>query len=428
MRGDKYMKNFKTSAKAAAAILMSLAMLTAAGCGESESDTSSQSSSADEEAVTYVLEGTQQSSDTTDDTEESGSFTLSIAGDMLIHDGVYNDALSNGGGVTYDFSPMLEYLAKITQNCDLNYYNQETILGGTELGLYSYPSFNSPQEAGDAMIDIGYNLVSTATNHSYDMGEEGVLASYEYWSSKEGVLMAGTYDSEESRNEIQIYECNGITYTMLNYTYGLNGYVIPDGKEYLVNVWPIDFEINDPENDTEYQAYKEQVAADIAAVRDQVDFLIVCMHAGIEYDETECSYQDDMAQFYADNGVDLVVGTHPHVVQPAEYIGDTLVYYSLGNLLSAQDSDDYYSKLVGLVATMTVRKTVDENGESDIVIEDVNNELTFCYYSSAYSDFKVVPFSDEDIGLYLTDYESVYEYYKDVFLQYDSSLQVAPCA
>ncbi len=407
-------------------MLMSLSMLTAAGCGNSVGGSSSQSGSEDEQAVTYVVEGTAPQD--ADEAETSGSFTLSIAGDMLIHDGVYNDALTNGGGVTYDFSPMLEYLSKITSACDLNYYNQETILGGTELGLYSYPSFNSPQEAGDAMIDIGYNIVSTATNHSFDMGEEGILASYEYWSGKDGVLMAGTYDSEESQNEIQIYECNGITYTMLNYTYGLNGYVVPDGKEYLVNVWPIDFEINDPESDAEYQAYKEQVAADIAAVRDQVDFLMVCMHAGIEYDETECAYQDDMAQFYADNGVDLVVGTHPHVVQPAEYIGDTLVYYSLGNLLSAQEQDDYYSKVVGLVATMTVRKTSDDNGESDIVIEDVNNELTFCYYNTAGSDFKVVPFSDEDIGLYLTDYESVYEYYKDVFLQKDSTLTVAPCA
>ena len=126
------------------------------------------------------------------------------------------------------------------------YYNQETILGGTELNLSGYPTFNSPYEAGDYMIDAGFNLVSTATNHALDKGERGILNSRKYWDKQNDVLVAGTYSSKEQRDEIQIKEKNGITYTMLNYTYGTNGSKVPTGKEYLINVWPTDLSINDP--------------------------------------------------------------------------------------------------------------------------------------------------------------------------------------
>lgn len=358
----------------------------------------------------------------------AASFNMSIAGDYIIYDTIYTEANINAGGVGYDFSPMVKNLRQFTEKCDVNYYNQETILGGSDLGVSSYPCFNSPQEAGDAMVNLGYNLVSTATNHSLDGGEAAVLSSCEYWSKQDGVFAAGTFVSSEARDEFTILECNGIKYTMLNYTYGTNGIPVPDGKDYLVNIWPTDLGINNPETDTEYQNYKARVQKDIEAVRDKVDFLIVAMHAGVEYATVESAYQDDMAQFLADNGVNLVIGTHPHVIEPAQYIGDTLVYYSLGNLLCAQMQDEEYNKVTSVLSTFTVTKT-EENGETKITFENMDNQLMYCYFNQAtWSDYKVIPFSSEEIKDYLPNYEYVYEKYKANFLALDNTLPVADCA
>ena len=355
-----------------------------------------------------------------------GTFKMSIAGDYIIYDSTYNYANSLAGGSGYDFKPMVRNLRSITSECDLNYYNQETILGGTEVGIASYPCFCSPQEAGDAMVDLGYNLVSTATNHTFDAGEEGILASYKYWQKQDGVFMTGSFDSKKSRDEVHVLECNGVTYSMLSYTYGLNGFQLPEGKEYLVNVWPCNF--TSPKEDEEYQAYKKQVKEDIDAVRGKVDFLIVCMHAGVEYSPTETDYQDDMASFLAESGANLVIGTHPHVIEPAEYIGDTLVYYSMGNLFCAQMQDDYYNKVTSILATLTVKKTT-ENGETKISFEDLNNRMMYCYYDQAtWTDYLIVPFSSPEIKHFLPEYKDVYDHYKEIFLQKDKTLPVEPCA
>ncbi len=407
-------------------ILLAGVVAVSSGCGNSSEISENSSVGDGEDEIIFEIDGNDGDEGESGQKSVDGELTMSIAGDYIIYDTTYNFANWVADGNGYDFSPMVKNLKQFTEKCDLNYYNQETILGGTELGLSSYPMFNSPQEAGDAMVDIGYNLVSTATNHTMDAGEEGILSSYKYWKSKENVFMTGSFDSREARDEVHVLECNGITYSMLNYTYGTNGIPVPEGKEYLVNVWPTDF--TDPETDSEYQKYKAQVKKDIESVRDKVDFLIVCMHAGVEYAEEESVYQDDMAKFLADNGVNLVIGTHPHVIEPAEYIGDTLVYYSLGNLLCAQLQDEYYNKVTSILATFKVKKTI-ENGETKITFEDLNNELMYCYYNQAtWQDYYVVPFSSPEIKEFLPGYQDVYEHYKEIFLKKDSSLPVAKCA
>jgi poly-gamma-glutamate synthesis protein (capsule biosynthesis protein) len=323
---------------------------------------------------------------------------------------------------------MVKNLRQFTEKCDVNYYNQETILGGTEMGLSDYPLFVSPQEAGDAMVDLGYNLVSTATNHSLDGGEEGILNSCEYWKKQKDVLMVGTYDSESARNTPVIKECNGITYTMLNYTYDTNGISVPEGKEYLVNVWPTDLTINDPESDTKYQEYKKQVKKDIKAVRDKVDFLIVAIHAGVEYMPDESAYQDDMSEFLSENGVNLMIGTHPHVIEPARYVGDMMCYYSMGNLLCSQYQDENYNKVTSILSTLTVKKT-EKDGKATISFEDMDNQLLYCYFNQdTWRDHLIIPFSSDEIKEYLPEYKSVYKTYKDIFLKLDDSLPFAACA
>ena len=358
--------------------------------------------------------------------ETTTSLSLIMVGDNLVHSSIYKEANRNADYKGYDFKPMLTYIKEKVKGYDLAYYNQETIVGGTGIGLSDYPTFNSPYETADAMIDAGFNLVSTASNHTLDRGEQAVINSRKYWDKQEDVLAVGSYTSFEERDNIPIREKNGITYAMLNYTYGTNGIPVPEGKEYLVNVWPTDLYINDPERDTEYQAYKEKVKEDIEKVRDKVDVLIVAMHCGIEYTTEPSAYQKDEAQFLADQGVDIVIGTHPHVLEPVEWIDDTIVFYSLGNFISAQYQDENYNKTVGLMSSLNITKTT-KGDETSIKIDDIKNELIYTYYNQAtWSNFKVIPFSDPDIAKYLPSYKNVYNRYKKVVQLYDKDMYVVP--
>ena len=381
--------------------------------------------------IKYLLKSDNKPITKPKEEEKEKVYTASVitAGDNLIHSSVYKDANKNANYNGYDFKPMYEYIKPIVSEYDIAYYNQETILGGTELGLGDYPTFNSPYEVGDAMVDAGFNLVSLATNHTMDSGEKAIINSRNYWNSRDNVLAVGSYSSMEERNEVNILEKNNITYTMLNYTYGTNGIRVPSGKEYLVNVWPTDIDnINDPERDTKYQAYKDTVKEDIDRVRDKVDVLIVAMHWGVEYTHEPTKYEKDMAQFLSDNGVDVIIGTHPHVVQPVTYIDDTLVIYSLGNFISAQYQNQgtctNYKCMVGAMTSFNITKTIKGNDNS-IKISDVSTELVYTYYSG-WRNFKVVPFSNEKIKDYLPSYKKVYETYKEVIQRYDSSMEVVP--
>jgi len=294
--------------------------------------------------------------------------SLIMAGDALIHDAVYKDAYI--GDNEYDFSDMFEEIRPIIQNYDLAFYNQETIIGGKNLGLSTYPRFNSPEEIGDALIDVGFNIVSLANNHSLDKGEQGIIHSNQYWRTKD-VMVSGTFDSFEDRNKINIQSKNNISYTLLSYTTSTNGIPVPEGKEYLVNVY----------ND-------ELVKEDIERVRDEADVIIVSMHWGVEYTHTPTSEQRRIANYLAELGADIVVGHHPHVIEPIEFIDDTLVIYSLGNFISAQIG---LPKLVGMLVSVDIIKR-DINDSIEIDIENVQSELIYTSYSN-FRNFKVIPYS-----------------------------------
>ena len=362
--------------------------------------------------------------------DEHYEATLIAVGDNLIHSSIYKHANALAGYNGYDFKPMITNIKAIVSNYDLAYYNQETILGGTEIGLSDYPTFNSPYEAGDAMIDAGFNLVSLATNHTMDRGSTAVENSCAYWKRHEDVLAVGSYCSDEERNEIRIEEKNNITYTMLNHTYGTNG--MPQIKNYYVNIWPTNLDLNNPETDTAYQEYKNQVKADVEKVRDKVDVLIVAMHWGVEYTHEPTAYEKDMAAYLASLGVDIIIGTHPHVIQPVTWIGDTLVIYSLGNFISAQYQNYstcyYYKCTVELMTSLKIKKDV-HGKDVKISITDIDNELIYNYYNQAsWRDFKVIPFSNPEIANYLPDYRNVYEKYKAVVQSMDNTMPVKDAA
>ena len=336
---------------------------------------------------------------------KTSKLSLVMVGDALLHSSVYNDAYKNG---VYDFSSQLEYIKPIIQKYDLAFYNQESILGGTSIGLSDYPTFNSPQEFGDAMVDAGFNLVSLANNHTLDRGEKAVLNSCEYWKTKD-VLTAGSYTSFEEANEIKIKEKNGIKYTLLSYTYGTNGIPVPSGKEYLVNLYS-----------------DEKAKEDIEKVKDKVDIILVSMHWGTEYQTEPTEEQKRQANYLSSLGVDIIIGTHPHIIEPITYINDTLVIYSLGNFISAQSTNNDYNTMVELMTSVDIIKE-EKNGEVTIKLDNLNNELLYNYYhkGSRWTNFKVIPFSQMNTS-YNSDYQRLYNKYSEVVKMYDKNIEVNP--
>lgn len=336
---------------------------------------------------------------------KTSKLSLVMVGDALLHSSVYNDAYKNG---VYDFSSQLEYIKPIIQKYDLAFYNQESILGGTSIGLSDYPTFNSPQEFGDAMVDAGFNLVSLANNHTLDRGEKAVLNSCEYWKTKD-VLTAGSYTSFEEANEIKIKEKNGIKYTLLSYTYGTNGIPVPSGKEYLVNLYS-----------------DEKAKEDIEKVKDKVDIILVSMHWGTEYQTEPSEEQKRQANYLSSLGVDIIIGTHPHIIEPITYINDTLVIYSLGNFISAQSTNNDYNTMVELMTSVDIIKE-EKDGEVTIKLDNLNNELLYNYYhkGNRWTNFKVIPFSQMNTS-YNSDYQRLYNKYSEVVKMYDKNIEVNP--
>ncbi|MDD3340752.1 MAG: CapA family protein [Bacilli bacterium] len=327
--------------------------------------------------------------------------SMIMAGDSLYHPGVYTDGKQADG--TYNYDDQLEKIKPIIEKYDLKYYNQESILGGTALGLSGYPSFNSPQEVGDAFIKAGFNLVSLANNHTLDKGITGVTKSTTYWKQQKNVMTAGSYlSAEDKASHNHIGEKNGIKYAFFSYTTTTNGIKVPTGKDYAVDVYS-----------------EEKVKADVEAVKGKADVVFVAMHWGTEYTHEPTKEQKEIANYLASIGVNVVIGAHPHVVQPIEHIGDTVVVYSLGNFISAQVGTE---RRVGLLASLNITKKV-EKGQSTISVSDVSGDLIYTYYTSNYKKFKVMPFYELNNNL-LANYKTVQQKYEEIVGANDTAVTV----
>lgn len=329
--------------------------------------------------------------------EETNEISMVMVGDCLIHRFVYNDA-SNGDG-TYTFDKMFTEVSDLIKGHDLAFYNQESIIGGKSLGLSAYPRFNSPEEIGDTMVNLGFNLVSLANNHTMDKGEVGVTNSVGYWKTKPGVYYTGQAISEEDReNNIRIEEKNGIKYAFFAYTTVTNGLIPSSGKEYLTNIYS-----------------KDKVQKDINKVKDKVDLIIVSMHWGEEYTTSPSANQKQVAKELSDMGVNLVIGNHAHSLQPVEMVNDTLVFYALGNFISAQDTKD---KQTGAMAYLKIKK--EDDGK--ITFNDVKADLIYTYFNGS-RNFKVYPYTKLDNSI-LNNYQTYYDKYKGVLTKYSDIVEV----
>ena len=279
---------------------------------------------------------------------EKTDITLIAVGDDLVSDSVLYTAKRSDG--TYDFSSVYEKMKPDFKKADIAIINQETILGGDKFEYKGYPCFNTPDSMGKAIIDAGFNIVQQASNHSYDTGVEGIEHCIKYWKKhKKKVLMVGLNENEEEYNTIPIFKCKGIKFAILNFTYGLNGFKLPEDKGYLVNL------LDD--------AHWDKVKSDIEKAEQIADFTIVLPHWGQEYVQPDpIPEQEKWAKMMVEAGADLIIGTHPHVVEKIKWVksdngNSALCYYSLGNYTSGQQN---WKTLLGGMAKLTIRK--DEKG------------------------------------------------------------------
>jgi poly-gamma-glutamate capsule biosynthesis protein CapA/YwtB (metallophosphatase superfamily) len=302
--------------------------------------------------------------------EITKKITIGAIGDILIHDMVYDDAYK---GKKYNFDPIFKNVNSLLEKPDLLTANQESTLGGTELGLSTYPCFNSPHEVADALVHTGVDIVSTANNHTLDKGERGIQSEIHYLDSID-LPHVGSFLDNQDRQKLRILEKNGIKIAFLAYTYGTNGITVPEGKDYLVNI------IN-----------RDHMREEIQRARKEADVVVMSIHWGIEYQRIPNLEQKALAGYLANEGVDVIFGSHPHVLEPMEWIKTndgrkTLIVYSLGNFISGQN-DDY--KDIGGLATVDITKHVSEKGNTITL----SNPLFYPTYVSSqnFKNYQVVP-------------------------------------
>ncbi len=332
--------------------------------------------------------------------------TLLAVGDNLIHIEVVKSGKRKDG--TYNYDQLYANLADEIQAADIAVVNQETILGGADFAYSGYPNFNSPTEIGDALITAGFDVVLHATNHTLDMGVKGVTNTFAYWERHPEITVLGINRSEEEKDTIPIIEKNGIKLAMLNYTYGLNGYKLPKDKPYLVNLLE-----------------KDRMAEDIARAKELADFVVVFPHWGAEYVYDVSSMQKDLTDFFYKAGVDLVIGAHPHVIEPVEWIGEEpehrmLVYYSLGNFMSYQKEAP---RMLGGMATVTITKDATGTYISDADITPIVTHYENGPADYHYGIYKLTDYTPELASLHGVSgiarqgdftYEDTYDLAKDV--------------
>ena len=303
-----------------------------------------------------------------------------MVGDILLHDPVNRVCHLEGGG--YDYSGLFSNTKDEIVEADLAIVNQEVIIGGESLRITGYPSFNAPFEIGDELVNTGFDVICHATNHAMDRGGSGIRKCLEFWEEnhpEEAVL--GIHDSEEDKDEIYVYEKDGIKIAVLNYTYGTNGIRLPEKMPFAVDLLD-----------------EERVVSDIKKAEEMADFTIVCPHWGTEYSHAVSTDQDKWTDIFLRSGVDLVIGTHPHVIEPVEMKvneetgAEMLVYYSLGNFVNwtAGEGPGTSDRMVGGMAQVDIGR--DEDGS--VVIRDYGIRALVCQASRKRDEMTVYRLCD----------------------------------
>ena len=292
------------------------------------------------------------------------TLTIRMVGDILQHDRVAQYAKQEDG--SYDYSAVFADLQEEIAEADLAIVNQEVLIAGEEFGISGYPCFNAPFALGEELAEVGFDVICHGTNHALDKGKSGLLACIDFWEEQYPQLaVLGIHKTQEDREEIYVFEQDGIRVAVLNYTYGTNGIPLPADMPFAVDLLE-----------------REKVIADIRRAEEMADFTIVCPHWGSEYVLEETAEQRQWAQLFLEEGVDLVLGTHPHVIEPIEMLVEEetghqmLVYYSLGNFVNWTGSAKagVANRMLGGMADVTIGQA--EEGSVEVLDYSVTAVVT----------------------------------------------------
>lgn len=301
---------------------------------------------------------------------------FSASGDNLIHGSIYLQAQRRTQDGSYNFAPLYAEIAPFFSNYDLNMINQETLVND-ELPPSTYPCFSTPGALGQAAYDAGFQLFAGANNHVYDKGAVGIDATLRYWGNMPADVLHFGLTAPEKEQEIPCYERNGIKFACLAYTDHTNGIPTPANASAHAIL-------------TSNEALMEQ---QIRKAKELSDVVLVSVHWGVEDSTQVTEKQRQLAQKMTDWGADLIIGTHPHVLQTAESFisaedgSTTFCAYSLGNFVSAQSKP---RQMIGAVLTATIT----QKGSEDVGISDIQFHPTVTHYNVRYRDISVLLLRD----------------------------------
>ncbi len=296
-------------------------------------------------------------------------------GDNLIHDGIYEQAAGRANKKGYDFSFCYSRVKPIIEKADIATINQETIVAKS-FPPSGYPMFNSPEELGKEVVNTGFDIVNLANNHMLDKGAKGLKEAVEFWRAQEGISVTGAYLNEKERDSIEIRECNGIKIGLVGITQYLNGLSLPKDS-------PMKIILTTDQKTIENKIKKAKA---------QCDVVLVNVHWGTEYSTTPTQDQKNLAKNMADWGADIIIGHHPHVLQPVTWIdradgGRTLCVYSLGNFISQQNTAP---RVIGGMLHYTVEK---DATSGKVTVKDVLFEPTITHWVPNAHDVQIYPLS-----------------------------------
>ena len=304
--------------------------------------------------------------------------TMVAVGDNLIHNMVYR---SGWGTDPWNYDHLYQYVKDDISAADLAVIDQETIFVSDHKNVSHYPSFGTPREIGDAVYKAGFDVILHATNHVMDKGIGNVYDAIDYWSDKD-VTVLGIHKSAEDAAVPTIVEKNGIKIGMINYTYYLNGYQLPKGEEWAVDLLD----------------YRDKLLADIDYLEEHADITVAFLHMGDEYTIRPSAFSRSMVELVVSRGVDLCINGHPHVLEPYERYtaqngNEAVVYYSLGNFISAQTELD---RLLGGMASLTITKTTQPDGSSVTEVTDFTMIplVTHTANDDSYAVYKLEDYTD----------------------------------
>ena len=336
---------------------------------------------------TNVIQDSSVESETVEEKIEPINFTMTAIGDTLCHNTQYWDAY-NSSTKQYDFSYVYDNIKDYTSSADITIGSLETTFAGEDRGYSNYPVFNSPDSLATGLKDIGVDVISLAGNHALDYGYSGICRTIDVLDNV-GISHLGTYKSAEDQNKILIKDVKGVKIAFINYTYGTNGLPVPSDKPYCLNL--ID---------------KDLISKQIKQAKGQnVDMIVACMHWGTEYKTSANDEQKELADFLFKSGVDIILGNHPHVLEPMEKktitlddgsTKDVFVVYALGNFTA-----DQRAEITRDSAILNLDITKDSDGK--ILINKVSYVPIYMYKNSA---AKVHKFKILDIEKSIANFDS----------------------